>query len=42
MTVDVSINCAQNAYSNFISAIVKNHKLSYTDYGKTICFNIII
>ena len=43
MTVDVSINCAQNAYRNFRSAIVKNHKLSYSDDGKkTIRFNIMI
>ena len=34
MTVNESINCAQNAYRNFRSALVKNHKLSYSDDGK--------
>ena len=38
MIVSVSINCAQNAYRNFISAIVKNHKLSYSDDGKNNSF----
>ena len=34
MTVSVFINCAQNAYRNSRSAIVKNNKLSYSDDGK--------
>ena len=45
MIVSVSINCAQNAYRNFISAIVKNHKLSYSDDGKNNLFqyyNLVI
>ena len=38
MTVNESINCAQNAYRNFRSAIVKYHKLSYSDDGKNNLF----
>ena len=39
MTVSVFINCAQNAYRNSRSAIVKkNHKLSYSDDGKNNLF----
>ena len=34
MTVSVSINCAQNAYRNFITPIDKNHNLGYSDDGK--------
>ena len=38
LTVNESINCAQNAYRNFRSAIVKYHKLSYSDDGKNNLF----
>ena len=38
MTVSVSLKCAQNAYRNSRSAIVKNHKLSYSDDGKNNLF----